>query len=203
MLLPDYSPPHPTRHLTLTLQADALGALHSLCQLSRSRQEQAAEQKAPAALVALAQQQHPPHAAAAGEQHGAQAAATASSVSRGLVVSLLCGFGEWQATLLQQRWLSGDIPALQRAALSCHPGMTACGSPALPCPILLTCRLLRRSALQRMAGRAAGRRCGLPVALMPCWRCSKRRWVGGTLSWWVGQQMGDCVGKWVGGWLRD
>ena len=78
------------------LQADALGALHNLCQLSRPRQEQAAEQQAVLPLVALVQ--HPvllPHlaaaAAAAGEE-GGPAAGFASS--RNLAVSLLCGFGE-------------------------------------------------------------------------------------------------------------
>lgn len=74
------------------LQADALGALHSLCQLSRQRQEQAAEQKAPAPLVALVQQQHAP--LPTGGQDGADAAAAAWAASRGLAVSLLCTFGE-------------------------------------------------------------------------------------------------------------
>ena len=73
------------------LQADALGALHSLCQLSRTRQEQAAEQRAAAPLVALVQQ-HAPQAA--GADDGGAAAAAAWAASRCLAVSLLCGFGE-------------------------------------------------------------------------------------------------------------
>lgn len=79
------------------LQADALGALHSLCQLSRSRQEQAAEQKAAGPLVSIAMQQVPPaaraQAQAASQQQSADAAAAAWAASRGLAVSLLCAFG--------------------------------------------------------------------------------------------------------------
>ncbi len=88
-----YIPPFPA--VCRRLQADALGALHSLCQLSRSRQEQAAEQKAAGPLVAVALQQAPPpvQAQAATTQQGAEAAAAAWAASRGLAVSLLCAFG--------------------------------------------------------------------------------------------------------------
>jgi hypothetical protein len=76
------------------LQADALGALHNLCQLSRPRQEQAAEQKAVLPLVALVHQPVLlPHLGAAGEE----GAAAAVAISRNLAVSLLCGFGEFCA----------------------------------------------------------------------------------------------------------
>ena len=74
------------------LQADALGALHNLCQLSRPRQEQAAEQKVVLPLVALVQQPVLlPHLGGP----GAEGAAAAVASSRNLAVSLLCGFGEW------------------------------------------------------------------------------------------------------------
>ena len=80
------------------LQADALGALHNLCQLSRPRQEQAAEQQAVLPLVALVQQPVLlPHLGAAGEEGAAAAAAS----SRNLAASLLCGFGELALALME------------------------------------------------------------------------------------------------------
>ena len=80
------------------LQADALGALHNLCQLSRLRQEQAAEQQAVLPLVALVQQPVLlPHLGAAGEEGAAAAAAS----SRALAASLLCGFGELALALME------------------------------------------------------------------------------------------------------
>ena len=44
----------PSSPLLCVLQAEALGALHNLCQLSRSRQEQAAVAGAPAVLCVIA-----------------------------------------------------------------------------------------------------------------------------------------------------
>ena len=74
------------RRQDAALLADALGALHSLCQLSRSRQEQAAEQRAAVPLVQLVlapQPSLPP------QQHG-----PGPGGNRSLAVSLLCTFGE-------------------------------------------------------------------------------------------------------------
>ncbi|PRW61538.1 MAP3K epsilon kinase 1-like isoform X2 [Chlorella sorokiniana] len=87
------------------LQADALGALHSLCQLSRSRQEQAAEQKAAGPLVAIALHQAAP-------QQGGEEAAAAWAASRGLAVSLLCAFAHGGARCRQDLWAAGGFEAL-------------------------------------------------------------------------------------------
>jgi hypothetical protein len=82
-------------------QALALSALHHLCQLSRGRQDAAAQHGAVPPLVALLHQSHAAAAAAAQAQHKGSAAAggdgeataAAAAASRGLAVSLLCGFG--------------------------------------------------------------------------------------------------------------
>ena len=148
------------------LQADALGALHSLCQLSRTRQEQAAEQRAAAALVAIALQHGPPAAQAGASQHEAEAALAAWSASHALAVSLLCTFGE------QDR--GGGV-----AHAACKGGRCASPPPAGQATgsacACLPCRPPHRAhaprSLQRTAARAAAATCGRRAAWMRCWHC--------------------------------
>lgn len=76
----------------MPLQPDALAALHSLCQLSRSRQELAAESGAVAPLAQLVLA--PPQVAAKLPPGSGDAGApAAAAAARNLTVSLLCGFG--------------------------------------------------------------------------------------------------------------
>ncbi len=129
----------------LGLQADALGALHCLCQLSRSRQELAAEHKAVAPLVQLVQQ--PPPAApvpvgaelspgAAAAATAAAAAAAAAAASRGLAVSLLCvPLGGCTRLLVCLTGLSACWPPPAVPHAYCTPAHCP------PCPLCPLCRL--------------------------------------------------------------